>query len=203
MSNTKGYQVRLTLEQKTEIQSLYASGTPYTTIIKRFKCSTGSFWNVVRGLQHQIRDARFEQNVARISALTEAEVGWIAGIVDGEGYIGLVEDGDRETLTPRVDVYSTTKCMQTELNRLVGAGHLGQKRPRDGEKQLFGWSLWSVETIGPFLEVITPYLVVKRRVAQVVLDFCSRRRALRGQPYDARDWRALKRVRELNKKGRS
>jgi hypothetical protein len=204
MGNTKGRQVRLSLAQKDEIQALYLGGVPYQKIVRRFGCSLSNFWNVVRGLQLQVRDTKFQQNVIQISTLTEAEKGWIAGIIDGEGYIGLVENNNEtRSLTPRVDVHSTTKCMQVELQRLVGMGYLGRKRLREGEKQLFGWSLWAVETVGPFLEVVTPYLIVKRRVAHVVLDYCTRRRALRGQPYDARDWRALKRVRELNKRGRS
>jgi hypothetical protein len=204
MGNIKGSQVRLSSTQKGVIRALYLDGVPYQKIVNRFGCSLSNFWNVVRGLQLQVRDVKFQQNITQISALTEAEKGWIAGIIDGEGYIGLVEnDNGTRSLTPRVDVHSTTKCMQVELQRLVGAGYLGRKRLREGEKQVFSWSLWAVETVGPFLEVVTPYLIVKRRVAHVVLDYCTRRRVLRGQSYDARDWRALKRVRELNKRGRS
>ena len=198
--------MHLTQEHRDEIRALYLQQVPYAKIVKRFGCSESNFWNVVRGLQFQVREEYFQYNVTRLNTLTEAQKGWIAGIVDGEGYIGLVENNppDRKrSLTPRIDVTSTTRIMQTTLRRLVG-GCVGQ--PRDGkpnEKPQHAWSLWAVETVGPFLQVITPYLIVKRRVAHVVLDFCERRRAVRGQPYDARDWRALKRVRELNKRGRS
>jgi hypothetical protein len=206
MSNLKGYQVRLASDQKDEIRALYLGGTPYQKIIKQFKCSPSSFWNVVRGLQLQVRDEKFQQGVVQMQALADAQKGWIAGIVDGEGYVGLVENAtpNRATsLTPRIDVHSATRCMQLELRRLTGIGYIGRKQRPENQRDVFGWSLWAVETVGPFLEVITPYLIVKRRVAHVVLEFCSRRRALRGQPYDARDWHALKRVRELNKRGRS
>lgn len=193
MGNSKGFQTRLSSSQKEEIRSLYISGLPAVEIVQSFGCSTSNFWNVVRGLNAKIRETKFKKNVTRLERLAEAQRGWIAGIIDGEGYIGISRS------TPRIQVSSTTESMQNELHALVG-GHLYKQSRSGNDRDLFSWQLWSAEAILPFIKVIKPYLVVKKTVAQTVERFSERR--LHGVYERLLDEEDAAMVHELNKKGR-
>lgn len=147
-------------------------------------------------------EERAQHAIKVLNDLKQVQLGWIAGIVDGEGYIGLVPN-TKHGITPRVDVSSTTKCMQDQLHSLVG-GYIGEKKRKNCPtyKKLWNWALWAVESVGPFLKVIGPLLVVKHRQAEVVLKFCERRTKARGMPYTKEDWNDVKRMHVLNKRGK-
>lgn len=201
--------MRLTKRRRREICVLYRRGVPVTRIMQRLGCSHGTVYATIRGLVPQLRLQRYARALRRVRRLSAAARGWIAGILDGEGYIGLVPQhrATRQWLTPRCDVTSTTPAMQRQLLRLLG-GHVGPpskrqlayNRARNCRPQ-WRWSLWALEKVGALLEAILPLLVVKRRVAAVVLRYCRRRLT---NPYKATTWadvRDLACVRHLNKKG--
>jgi len=193
MGNGKGFQTRLSSSQKEEIRSLYLSGVPPVEIVQSFGCSTSNFWNVVRGLHHQVRADRFYQNAKRLELVPHVKMGWIAGIIDGEGWIGITRS------TPRVDVSSTTRSMQDELHGLIG-GHIYHMKRSGRERDLFSWQLWSAETILPFIRAIESLLVVKKGAAQIVGRFCERR--LNGVTDKLLDERDASAAHEFNKKGK-
>ena len=181
---------------------MYLRGESIKGIVENFKCSLSGFWNVVRGLQLEAAENRRCELSERIRTMSDVEKGWVAGIVDGEGYIGLVNNSPG--ITPRVDVSSTTPPMQQKLLCLIGGyfGHKDRKLARPTRKPLTTWSLWSAETVGPFLEIIGPLLVVKGRMAEVVLSFCHRRQKNRCEEYTSEDWKAVEEIRRLNRRGR-
>ena len=206
---SKGVQVRLSAEQKEEIRLLYWNGTPYEEIVKRYGCSKSNFWLIVRNMRRDVLNHRFDIQLEALIKLPEAKLGWVAGIVDGEGYIGIVQAKDKRrgtfTLMPRVDIVSTTKVMQDELQRVLGFGCVFEKkahqRRKPNEKVQFAWEIWSAATVGPFLSVIEPYLIVKREVASVVRAFCESRIERDLQPYSDADMASLKKVHQLNRRG--
>jgi hypothetical protein len=202
MGNSKGFQTRLTEEQKSEIRRLYESGVHHGEIVSRFKCSESAFWLIVRGLRNGVRQRAWAELESRLRGLPKEKLGWVAGIVDGEGYVGLGKHGER-WVNPRVSVASATRCMQEELVALVGVGTIGF-RPNKKKKQrdCFVWQLHTAQEVGGFLSAVGNLLVVKRDVASIVLGFC-RTRLEDGVPLlrlQVKDLMA--RVRGLNKRGR-
>lgn len=202
----KGFQVRISPEQREEIRVLYWNGTPYQDIVARFGCSESNFWRIVRDMRKDMLSFHFEVRAEALAQIPEAKLGWIAGIVDGEGYIGIVQAKNKRqgsfTLMPRVEVVSTTRCMQDELERLLGFGCVyprPSKKPNEQTK--FVWSIWSAPVVGPFLAVLEPHLIVKRRVAEVVRKFCETRIEHDMEPYTEDNLASVCRVRELNRRG--
>ena len=91
------------------------------------------------------------------SYLTEAEKGYIAGIIDGEGHITSKHWG-------RVIVANTDKRMVTWLKDKLKCGSIGILDPR---KRHPSWSVGYTYTIAAaqarqLLKVIKPYLVIKQ-----------------------------------------
>lgn len=204
-----GHQVRLSPEQKEEMRLLYWNGTHHTEIIRHYGCSTGSFWNVVRNMRQAVLEHRFDVQLETLVKIPEAKLGWVAGIVDGEGYIGVVKAIDKRrntfTLMPRVDISSTTRVMQEELRQILGFGCVYNKtahqKRKPNERPQYTWGIWSAAVVGPFLTVIEPYLVVKRGISSVVREFCERRMVNDMKPYTSDDIETLKTVHRLNQRG--
>lgn len=107
-----------------------------------------------------------------MSKLTAA---YIAGFVDGEGYIGIVKD-DRRNNSRRTDSYTTViKIANTDrsiIDWLLSSygGTFHKRTMKEGQKDAYYWTL-AGEKIVPFLDKIAPYLKIKRKQADVVRQF--------------------------------
>jgi hypothetical protein len=205
----RGYQVRLKAEQKEDVRRQYLDGVHYTQIIEQYNCSTGSFWAIVKDLRKEVYRKQFDEHVARLQQIPVEQLGWVAGIIDGEGYIGLVpnfQKGRVVGIMPRIDISSTTPIMQERLASVLGMGLLYYKRKRENrpkEKPQTSWSTWSNCNVGPLLQVILPHLVVKKPIAEIVLEHCKRRLINDMQPYTNEDLHAVDEVRRLNGRRKS
>lgn len=199
MGNLKGFQTRLTPTQKEELRHRYRAGESRTSLTRQFRCSDSAFWALVKPDVSLRRETRRENLTTKIHALTPPQLGWVAGIIDGEGYIGLVRYAGYHQ--PRIDVHSTTPAMQQRLHVLLG-GHLGKKKRRGKERDLYCWSVWTIDHVERLLSVLLAHLVVKRRVASVVLEFCRRRQKTRYSAPTKKDAAAYRQVRALNRRGR-
>lgn len=113
--------------------------------------------------------------------MTETQLAYAAGIIDGEGYIGINKKYSKTHSSGyqyhiRIDVTMTDFCIPIWLQSQFGGSvyiHKGINKPdmrwnitcRDAEK---------------FLIAILPFLIVKKKQAELALQFQSRR--LRGRP---------------------
>lgn len=106
--------------------------------------------------------------------LTVEKLAYIAGIVDGEGYVGLVKQtygrgrrGYGYNLT--VTVGMTNETLPTWLHAEFG-GVLSHRTHGGNNKDSWDWRLR-----GPgaksFLELILPYLVIKKGQAEIGISF--------------------------------
>lgn len=93
---------------------------------------------------------------------------YVAGIVDGEGYIGISLSG----LAPQPQVIVVQKNQQAFLEELCGrwGGTVYLNKTAGGVHQ---WGLYKKEDIFKFLRDITPYLRFKRRRAELLSKFCE------------------------------
>jgi len=105
------------------------------------------------------------------SKLTDVEKGYIAGLIDGDGYIGITKNHGR--LTADVQIFSTDrKLMDWLLNRLkVGCVYV--KRKGENRKPLYCWRMMSVTGVFVLLHFIKEYLVIKKERAEIIYQFCK------------------------------
>jgi hypothetical protein len=83
------------------------------------------------------------------------EIGWLAGLVDGEGFIHIRYRSDRGTMYPRLRIYGTTKQIIGEAARLMGVNPWARR----DHGVLVGWYA-SVSHLKALrvLQIILPYL---------------------------------------------
>jgi len=110
--------------------------------------------------------------------LTDAELGWAAGILDGEGCIGIYGRAGRRTdgglgLHALVSVGNTDFRMILKLKDLFG-GNISslQRDSRPNRRAAITWRT-SGRHAGRVLERVLPFLVVKREQAEVALAFIA------------------------------
>jgi len=102
--------------------------------------------------------------------LTEIQIGYIAGLIDGEGYIGLSKSPNK--FSPRLGIGMTDYDVLVWLKDLVG-GNLSRKhRSFITDAPCWQYSM-TASVLREVLPVIAPYLKVKQRQAYLMLTYFS------------------------------
>lgn len=104
-------------------------------------------------------------NPERLGGLTPAELGYIAGIVDGEGYIGArvsINQSGRTSLKIRLCVANTDNSLVVWLREKCGGSITWlHQQPRElHHKPVAQWEL-STHGAPSLLRLVLPYLVIK------------------------------------------
>jgi len=155
-----------------------------------------------------------------INGPTLYDLAYAAGLIDGEGYIGITEltpvtrcrgNGTRVRKSPQHRIYVTvnmTERAAIEWMHQTFGGHfqpLKQRNPR--HKAVFRWSVTS-EAAAIFCEILAPHLKVKARQARLAARFYRERLAgnFQGNGGVPADELALRRnmlaeIKALNKRG--
>ena len=144
--------------------------------------------------------------------ISDIECGWVAGFLDGEGYIGFVERAGpkRSQIQPKVIVSGTNVTGLNHLTSILERASMGHYVfwPKDRARKPHWKPKWTVTIIGfkrcqKFLRWLTPYLSIKKQLAEAVLDFINLRPAhVDGdhRPYNAAELAIVERVKTLNKR---
>jgi hypothetical protein len=110
-----------------------------------------------------------------VKQLTDFEIGYIAGIIDGEGSIGAYRSvsilNNKEYINVVVQVSNTDLAMMEWLSSILG-GKLYSFKCKGGRKQAYKWSRSGTNVI-PVLELVLPHLKIKKRQAELALAFAK------------------------------
>jgi len=121
--------------------------------------------------------------------LSETDKAYIAGIVDGEGTIRIsITDG---LFDPRVSVANSMEELLHWVKNKIGYGFISRREYYCNDY-----------ATKPVLEAIRPYLILKRRHADLVLEFISLRLSRKRwcEAYTAREIEIVEEVKKLNVK---
>ena len=99
--------------------------------------------------------------------MTEVEKAYIAGIVDGEGSIGLWRHHKNETHTPNVTIANNSLPLLQWIQSKAG-GHIVSKKKRQAHHgDSYAWSVRQDRAI-KFLNEIKAYLILKKPQAELI-----------------------------------
>jgi hypothetical protein len=157
--------------------------------------------------------------------LTPTEIAYIAGLVDGEGCITLTahnRKSGKNYITPHIQIVNTYKgvidWLQGKL-RFACARRIRSNRPN--RVDIFSIDLKGRRIQIQFLEKVLPYLIIKRKQAEIQLAYLkkrerllalplkyprpergySQRTAINCVPYDESDFQTVKNIQRLNHHG--
>lgn len=111
--------------------------------------------------------------------LTEAQKGWLAGIVDGEGCVSLQNKrkSKNDTRTPyyviSLTVANTDIGMIEELKLLAGGSFRPKKASQPNRKDYWVWGVYG-KSAWVLLEKLYPYLITKKERAKIAIELGKR-----------------------------
>jgi len=121
-------------------------------------------------------------------------MGYIAGCIDGDG--SFVVSTNRSRLTASLSVANTDIVIPQALHNITRIGNLHIASYLESGKALYKWHVGSIGDLLVLLPSIIPALVLKKRQAKAVLEFCSRR--LDNVPLGSIDYALMDRTRSYN-----
>lgn len=146
---------------------------------------------------------------------SESDTAYIAGIIDGEGCIGIYHYKSRSSIHPVISVTNTSKALIDWICLM-----LGLPSGKYVAHCQAGCRQWYTTKTGPMQQTyevatrVLPYLRVKRKQAELLIRYCDWRRLVELNGRDTRgriagfspDQRAyindiLAEIRQLNRKG--
>jgi LAGLIDADG-like domain len=103
-----------------------------------------------------------------MNVLTDTEAAYLAGLIDGDGSIGLhvSRSGHR---THRVTIHQKDPMILHWTQSVVGAGHISSRLPNHLGGIMWRWRISGRLQTQAFLRQLIPYLQIKRERAQEIL----------------------------------
>lgn len=179
--------------------------------------SPQEFVQLLERLKANSRDTRFRPRVTgnwrinlerlqKIKGMTELEAAYLAGIIDGDGSLTLTHRKRNavrgwENIEPHMNISNTSQSLMSHLSQMLGAPfYIVKDRRSRNWKQHFIISISAFVELDALLTRIIPYLIVKRRRAEIMLELVKRR--LSKKPYTEEDRKLLREFRRLNRRGK-
>jgi hypothetical protein len=114
------------------------------------------------------KPAAYEQRVNLPTSLED--IVYLAALIDCEGHITIYR-GTRDAAC--VGVTNTDEALMQWLTSIGGSIH--EKRVAVGRKPCWGWQLQGRRDVLAFLDVVAPYMRIKRAKAEEAMDFLRAR----------------------------
>ncbi len=99
--------------------------------------------------------------------MTEIEKAYIAGIIDGEGSIGLWRHRKNETATPNVSVANNSLELLQWIKFRVGGTIISKKKRKTHHNYSYAWSVRQDRAIR-LLNEIKEFLIIKKKQAELI-----------------------------------
>lgn len=103
--------------------------------------------------------------------MTEFDIGYFAGLLDGEGFVTITCQGTTTQGSAAVGITNMNKPLLEELKRNFGGIIYDHGKPTSvRHKQGYVWRL-NGKKVEPFLTLVLPHLRLKKRQAELTLIF--------------------------------
>jgi len=148
---------------------------------------------------------RIKKEINQKLNLTEKELSYIAGFIDGEGSFCIAKCNHSTkwvSLTPLLSISNSNKEILLWIQKKIGKGTI-VKDVRKGKNYKTRWQ-YSKQGFGllPFLLKIIPYLRIKKKHAILLKKFITIRLNQKfKEPYSDKLWEIYEELKKLNKRG--
>jgi hypothetical protein len=139
-----------------------------------------------------------------MSHLNDREIGWLAGIIDGEGCISMYETTKEKLVVLSLTVQMTCKETVHRVKRLAATGNLSFREEPNKNKNKWTWRANGKEAIF-VLKLIQSDLFTKRAQMLIALEFGTKCFAVKGKLTEHQRelaFRLMVQLQSLNAKGK-
>ena len=175
---------------------------PIPELVKKF----GRSWVSIRpkGRSIGLHRSYISDYKHELDSLKETDCAWLAGIIDGEGDLGLgrIKQKGNVSLRPSIRVSNTSKVLIDKINSYIPMS-ISTKKWEGNRKDIYIWHLYGVESIYLLLKMVYPYLSCKKPQATLLMEFCkSRMNRSAREKNTSREFAIQEELHLLNKRGR-
>jgi len=125
---------------------------------------------------------------------------YIAGFIDGEGCFSFHKE-KTGYYSPFLSISNTNEDVINWFKNTLDWGYKGYVDNRR-EKPKWQLEMRGMKRLIPLLLDILPYLIVKKRHAELILEYCKSRLSKPFGPLTKREKEIIQEIRKLNKRGR-
>lgn len=190
------------LERYNEIVERYKNGESVVSLSKSFNCGKTTIYYALEksGIIKVKKKIDNNKSKSIVSKITKEQLAYISGFIDGEGFIGIGYNYDKQK--NRYDYRVRFSISNTNKDNLIAIQEMCPLFRLSGVKkaQKTNWKLekmlyiYKQEYIKNFLTLCLPYLIGKKDRASLVLDF------IKNKNKEKRKEIYIK-LKELNKRG--
>lgn len=189
---------------KEELIKLRKKGLTYEEIGEEFGVTQHTIY---RKFKEKDIDPRHSLRSSKVNDMNELDKSYIAGIIDGEGCVGLakqvkeLKDGSESiVIRPQIRVGMTDKETVEHVGKKVGSGSFSfQYEEDDTKKEQEIFVINAINDVIDFIEQIKPYMITKKKQSELLLEYCKSRKPR--TEYTERQLEIYDELRELNKRG--
>lgn len=164
---------------KKEIRGLYKNGLSICKIKKKLNFAERTIYTHTKDLLKKEREKDLNFFVNKLDKLTEKQMGYLAGIIDGEGCISIGSHKNTKTkpyFFPTIDISNTDKRLMVFVNSILPSSYILKKdNGKIGKykcnKKLYVYRIYNQQKVGLFLKKIMPFLLLKKERAKIMLKF--------------------------------
>jgi len=129
--------------------------------------------------------------------LSDIDSAYLAGIIDGEGSIGLskLNRKGRTFISPVITITNTSKNLVDKVSSIYPNGTWRTRQRSYKNKPINEWVLNKTNNVADLLQQIIPHLSAKLDKANLVLDFCKYRQEKK--PYSEIDLEFFNKLEEI------
>jgi hypothetical protein len=195
-------------EEETQLLKVLLKTKSLSELSKIFKRSKGAIASKVHSLGLATDHYNELHNSTNINTnLPEWLKGYIAGLVDGEGTVSIVKtnrrDRKNEQYKPLIKISNTCrKALDVIIERVGGFRYHSEKGrlSHNSRIPIYDILIEKHKDVEVFLKTILPYLLIKRKHAELVLKFCkSRLTKPNHAPYDNEELAVIDEIKKLIK----
>lgn len=138
---------------------------------------------------------------------TEAQISYLAGIIDGEGSIYIQSRNLKGSMDyfPRFQIVNTDKKLMDWIHQTFGGNLYTKNRLKHNPKWRTQYEWFTTRPLmDQLLDLITPFLICKKEHAQIMLEFRKTFKIrIKPVPKETLDFRlnCLHKLKSLNKRG--
>ena len=157
---------------KQMVIKLNKEGYTIEEIARILRCRETKVSKIVKEMglpRWQRRGRNYLNDTIKIPS-SEWKLGYIAGLLDGEGTITIWRK------QPYCSITNTSKEVMEWLANNLGGTIYKPKRREKATKDIYLWSLSRTKDIAKLLRILLPYLIIKRREAEKVIALCEEKR---------------------------
>lgn len=114
----------------------------------------------------------------------ELTLAYLAGLLDGEGFIGMFHNRPGYYVVAMKCHMCDREGLDLLKQTFGGSISVGSNSHHPGLRPSWQWQLYGRKQVMSTVKILIPYLIIKKRLAQAVLEYCEQYRNLRKYPME-------------------